>query len=192
MLIVLVPGFGSGVGLLFEPFAGVRAGGHGQERRPAGVRLQAAQRRRAGLGAHPAAEDDRVVPGLAQQAGEPFRVAGPVGQDQAVAVLAEGGENVRGYLPGALLVSGHVPVDDCHPAGAGRVGIAVIPVRGRMNVQNGRGPPGAGKGFLAGRVAGERDGVPDRSGLPGDQVIELGAAVGGGGQPRASAGPGSA
>jgi hypothetical protein len=37
------------------------------------------------------------------QIGELFQMAGPVGENQAVAVLAEYGENVRGDLPGALL-----------------------------------------------------------------------------------------
>jgi hypothetical protein len=78
---------------------------------------------RAALGAHPAAEYDRVVPGLAQQAGELFQVAGPVGEDQAVAVLAECGEDVRDDLPGALLISGQVPVDGRHAARAGGVGV---------------------------------------------------------------------
>jgi hypothetical protein len=54
-------------------------------------------------GTHPAAKNNRVVPGLAQQVGELFQMAGPVGEDQAVAVLAECGEDVRGDLPGALL-----------------------------------------------------------------------------------------
>ena len=76
-------------GRAVEAFASVRAGGHGQERRPAGLRLQAGQRRCAAFGTHPATENDRVVPGLAQQAGEFFQMAGPVGEDQAVAVLAE-------------------------------------------------------------------------------------------------------
>ena len=56
-------------GRAVEAFAGVRAGGHGQERRAAGPQLQAGERRRAALDAHPAAEDNRVVPGLAQGGG---------------------------------------------------------------------------------------------------------------------------
>ncbi len=43
-------------GRAVEAFPSVRAGGHGQERRPAGLRLQAGQRRRAALGSHPAAK----------------------------------------------------------------------------------------------------------------------------------------
>jgi hypothetical protein len=164
-------------GRAVEAFASVRAGGHDQERRSAGLRLQAGQRRRAALGAHPAAEDDRVVPGLAQQAGELFRMAGPVGEDQAVAVLAECGEDVRDDLPGALLISGQVPVDGRHAARAGRVGVAIVPVRSRVNVQHGSGPAGTQKRVLAGWVAGECDGVPDRSHLHGDQIVELVAAV---------------
>ena len=45
-------------------------------------------------------------------------MAGPVGQDQAVAVLAQCREDVRGDLPGALLISGQVPVDGRHAARA--------------------------------------------------------------------------
>jgi hypothetical protein len=52
--------------------------------------------------AHPASKDDGVLPGLAQKVGEPSQMAGPVGEDQAVAVLAACGENVRGDLQGAL------------------------------------------------------------------------------------------
>ena len=100
-------------------------------------------------------------------------MAGPVGQDQAVAVLAECGEDVRYDLPGALLISGQVPVDGCHAAGAGRVCVAVVPVRSRVNVHHRRRPAGAQKRVLAGWVAGECDGVPDRSHLHGDQVVEL-------------------
>jgi len=91
-----------------EAFASVRAGGHGQEWRPARLRLQAGQRRRAALGTHPAAENKRLVPGLAQQVGEPFQMAGPVGEDQAVAILAECGEDVCGDLPCALLIRDQV------------------------------------------------------------------------------------
>ena len=69
-----------------------------------------------------------------------------------------------------------------HAAGAGRVGVAVVPVRSRVNVhhrgrragvQSGPGPLGRG------RVRG----CADRSHLHGDQVVELVAAVRGGGQP---------
>src|SRR5690242_19211677 len=93
-------------GWAVEAFASVRAGGHGQERWPAGLRLQAGQRRCAAFGTHPAAENNRVVPGLAQQVGEFFQMAGPVGEDQAVTVLAERGEDIPDDLPGALLISG--------------------------------------------------------------------------------------
>src|SRR5690242_19527835 len=43
-----------------EAFASVRAGGHDQEWRPAGLWLQAGQRCRAALGTHPAAKNNRV------------------------------------------------------------------------------------------------------------------------------------
>src|SRR5206468_6000528 len=58
----------------------------------------------------------------------------------------------------------------------------VIRVRSRVNVQHGGASAGAQEGVLAGNAAGECDGVPDRSYLQGDQVIELVAAVRGGGQ----------
>jgi hypothetical protein len=77
-------------------------------------------------------------------------MAGPVGQDQAVAILAQGGENVCGDLAGALLVSGQVLVDRSHAAGAGRVG--VVPVFGRVKVQHRGGPAGARKRVLPGWV----------------------------------------
>jgi hypothetical protein len=84
---------------------------------PGGRRRWSCYFRRAALGAHPAAKKNRVVPGLAQQAGELFQMAGPVGEDQAVAVLAERGEDVRDDLPGALLVGGQVPADGRLPPG---------------------------------------------------------------------------
>jgi hypothetical protein len=90
-------------GRAVEAFASVRAGGHDQERRPAGLPLQAGQRRRAAVGTHPAAENNRVVSGFAQQAGELFQMAGPVGEDQAVAVLAECGEDGRRTRRATLL-----------------------------------------------------------------------------------------
>jgi hypothetical protein len=62
------------------------------------------------------------------------------------------------------------------PPGAGRVGVAVVPVRSRVNVQHGERAAGAQKRVLAGCVAGKRDGVPDRSHLHGEQIVELVAA----------------
>ena len=52
-------------GRAVEAFASVRTGGHDQERRPAGPRLQAGQCCRAALGTHPAAKNNRIVPGVA-------------------------------------------------------------------------------------------------------------------------------
>jgi hypothetical protein len=128
------------------------------------------------------------MPGIPQQVGEPFQVAGPVGEDQAVAILAKCGEDVRDDLPGALLIGGQVPVDGRHATRTGRVGIAVVLVRGRVDVQHGDGPAGARKGVLAGWVAGKCDGVPNWSHLHGDQVVEPVAAVWGGGQPEPAPG----
>src|SRR6202044_1131505 len=98
--------------------------------------LQAAQCLGAGLGTHPAAEDNRVVPGVAKQAGDLFQMAGPVGEYQAVAVFAERGDDVRDDLPGALPVSSQVTVDGGDAAGAGRVGVTAVPVPGRVDVQD--------------------------------------------------------
>jgi hypothetical protein len=130
-----------------------------------------------------AAKNNRVVPGLAQQAGELFQMAGPVGEDQAVAVLAECGEGVCDDLPCALLISDQVSADGRHTARAGRVGVAVVPVRSRVNVQHRGGPAGDYKRVLAGCVAVKCDGVPAWSYLHGDQIVELVAAVRGGGEP---------
>jgi hypothetical protein len=105
---------------------------------------------------------------------------------QAVAVPGERGKDVRGDLPGALFVSGQVPLDVRHPARAGRIGTTVVAVRSRLNVQHRGGPAGAWKRVLAASVADECDGVPDRSHLHGDQVVEFVAAVRGGGQPQPS------
>ncbi len=141
-------------GRAVEAFASVGAGGHDQERWPAGLWLQAGLRRGAALGAHPAAEDNRAMPGLAQPTGEPFQLAGPIGEDQAVAVLAKCGKDVQDDLPGALLIGGQVPVDGRHAARARRIGVTVVPVRGRVHVQHGGGPAGAHQCVLAGCVAG--------------------------------------
>ena len=85
---------------------------------------------------------DDGYPGLVQQAGELFQVASAIGEDETVAVLGECGEDVRGDLPGALLISSQGPVDVRHPARAGRVGAAVVAVRSRVNVQHRDGPAG--------------------------------------------------
>ena len=64
---------------------------------------------------------------------------------------------------GALLVSGQVPVDGRYAARAGRLGVAVVPVGSRVNIQHGGGPPSAHERVVPGCVAGKCDGVPDRS-----------------------------
>ena len=84
------------------------------------------------------------MPGVAEHVGQLFQVACPVGQDQAVSVLAERGGDVRDDLAGALLVGGQVPVDGSHPAGAGWFCVTVVPVGSRVDVQDGNGPAGAG------------------------------------------------
>ena len=57
-----------------------------------------------------------------QCVGERFQVRGPVGQDQAVPALRQGGGHVSGDLPVALFVGDEVLVDDANTAWGSRAG----------------------------------------------------------------------
>ena len=80
-----------------------------------------------------------------------------------------------------------VLVDDGHPAGRGRAGASGVAVAGRVDVQHWRGPPaGCAAGqhaWSVGGLPGDGDGVADWADLHADEVVELVAPVGGGGQP---------
>ena len=170
-----------------ESFPGVRAGRDGEQRRPVGLPREPGDGCGPGLRARAAAQDHGIVPELAEGAGHFLQVAGPVGEDEAVPVLGGGCRDVGDDLAGALVAGDQVLVDDGHPAGRGRAGGAVVAVGGRVDVQHRRGPPAgcaAGQHVHAfGGVPGRGDGVADRAGLHADEVIELVAPVGGGGQP---------
>ena len=114
------------------------------------------------------------------------QVPGPLGQDQAVPALASA-RDVGEDLAAALVAGDQVRVDGGHPAGRGRAGWPVVTVGGRVEVKDRRGPSAgraAGQHVRAvGGLPGRGDSVPDRADLHADQVVELVAPVGGGGQP---------
>jgi hypothetical protein len=169
-----------------EPFPGVRAGRDSEERWPAGLRGEPGQGGGAVLGAHAALEGDRVVPEVAERTGDRLQVPGPVGEHQAVPALAEGGRDVGDDLAGALVAGDEVLVDDGHPARRGRAGSPAVAVGGRVEVQHWRWSSAGGAArqhVHAVGLPGRGDGVPDRADLHADQVVELVAPVGGGGQP---------
>src|SRR5712692_67761 len=67
-----------------EAFPGIGPGGDDKQRRRAGPGLQAGKGGGTGFGAHPAAENYRVVPAVPQGVGDPVEMPGPLGQHQAV------------------------------------------------------------------------------------------------------------
>ena len=100
--------------------------------------------------------------------------------------------DVGDYLLVALVAGDEVLVDEGHPAGCGRAGASGVAVGGRVDVQHRRGASAwcaAGQHVRSsGGLPGDGDGVADRADLHADQVVELVAAVGGGGQPEPSPG----
>jgi hypothetical protein len=78
--------------------------------------MEAGQRGFTGLGAHPTAQDHRVLAALAECAGEPVEVGDPFGEDQAVPPALQSFGDIVGDLPGAGLVGDQVPVDRDDPA----------------------------------------------------------------------------
>ena len=106
-----------------EAFPGIGPGGDDKQRRRAGLRLQAGKSGGAGFGAHPAAKYYRVVPAVPECVGDPVEMPGPLGQHQAVPASVQGRVHVAGELGGAGVIGDQVPVDRCHPAGSGRLGI---------------------------------------------------------------------
>jgi hypothetical protein len=124
---------------------GVGAGGNGQQRRGAGLRLEAGKGRRAGPGAHPAAQHDRVVRSVPEGCGEPVEVAGPLGEYQAVPSPGQCLGDVIGDLGGSAVVGDQVPVDRRHAARRGRLGVSGVAESGGMHAEDGR-RPGDGRG----------------------------------------------
>ena len=151
-------------GRAVEAFAHVRAGAGDQERGSVRVAVEAGLRGGTALDAPAATQDDRIVSGVAQEGGDPFQVAGPVRQDQAVPAAAERGDHVGGDLPGTVVVAGQVAVDLGDAPGPGRVGVAAIAVPRWVNMQDRDRTAGAGhdQGAWCGGFEGDGDGVPDR------------------------------
>ncbi len=120
-----------------------------------------------------------------------LQVRDPAGEDQAVPALRKRGGHISDDLAGARIAGDQVPVDHHHPAWHGRVRIAGVTVRRGMQVQHRSWPAtrrAARQRRYPGRgLAGTCDGVPDRPGLHGDQVVELVAPVRRGGQPEPAA-----
>ena len=90
----------------------------------------------------------------------------------------------------AGVVGDEVAVDRGHPAGRGWLGVTGVAEVGGVHVQHAaRAPaPPAMSGAPRVPVWGADDGVPDRAELQRDEVVELVAAVGGGGQAEPAAG----
>jgi hypothetical protein len=113
------------------------------------------------------------MPLRAERGGEAAEVFGPLGEDQAVPSATEGGEHIGDDLCGAGVVGDEVAVDRGHPAGGGRLGVAVVAERGGEHVQH-----GSGAGASSDRVfsvpagPGTRD-VADRAQLQADEVVQL-------------------
>jgi hypothetical protein len=105
------------------------------------------------------------------------QVADPVGEDEAVPALAEGGGDVGDDLLVAVVAGDEVLVDDGHPARRGRAGVSGVAVGGRVDAQHRRGPPARGAAGqhvrAAGGLPGEGDGVADRPEYVASVVLRL-------------------
>jgi hypothetical protein len=113
-----------------EAFADVGAGGDSEQWWPVRSRLEPFEGGRPGLGTHAATQHDRLVSPLHQRGDEAVEMFGPLGEHQAVPAASQGGRDVIHDLAGSDLVGDQVAIDGGDAAGCGRVGVAVVPVRG--------------------------------------------------------------
>jgi len=123
-------------GRTVEALACVGAGGQDQQRRAAGVELQAGQGRSAGLSAQPAAQHDRVVAHLLQGLGQVVEMGYAQGEGQAVTPAGHGLRYVGCDLAHAPVIGCQVAVDRRHPARRCRAAIrlADLPAARRRTV----------------------------------------------------------
>jgi hypothetical protein len=82
-------------GRAVEAFPDVGSGRDDEQWSPVGSRLESANSRRAGPGAHAAAEDDRVVPVLAQRCGEAVEMFGPMREGEGLPTAGQRRNDVR-------------------------------------------------------------------------------------------------
>jgi len=89
------------------------------------------------------------------------------------------------WWPCPIFVGGQVLVDNGDPAGCGWAGVTCVAVVGRVKMEHGDWSPARGSAGQHGNAVIGRaeagDGMPDRSDLHGDEVIELVSPVRGGG-----------
>jgi hypothetical protein len=166
-----------------ESLASEWTGGHHKQRRLI-AGLQPGQCGAPGLGAHPAAKDNRIEVVLPEFFGESFHVGRPLGQHQAAPAALQCRQHVGGYLDCARIVSDKGSVDGGYPAWHRRVRLAAVVKSCVVYLQNRCWSRDRAGEFQLGRLDScgcVGDGVPDRAELVGDQVVELVAAVGRGG-----------
>ena len=114
-------------------------------------------------------------------------MGGPLGQDEAVATAAECFDDVVEDLFVACVVLGQRAVDRRDRAGHGQVDV-LLTCRNLVGwtTRTGRGRSGPAPSRVSG--LGGVEGVPDRTELESDEVVESVAAVGRGGEPEPVAG----
>ncbi len=176
-----------------ESFADEWSGGDDQQWCAVGWCVESGEGVAAGRGAHAAAQHDRVERTLPELVSEPFDAGCPLGEQQAAPAAFQRGDHVIDDLGEAGVVGDEVAVDGRHAAGLRRVGVTEVAVGGVVHVEYGGRALGGLFKFELGRAVlawwrGLGDGVADRTQLEGDQVIELVAAVRGGGEPEPAAG----
>ena len=88
------------------------------------------------LRAHAAAKHNRAVAPHGESCGQPFQVAGPLREHEAMTSALAGVEDVLDDLLKPVVVSDEVAVDGRHPAGRLGLGVAVVGVPGGMYVQH--------------------------------------------------------
>jgi len=129
-----------------------------------------------------------VVSSLGECPRECLEVVGALGEHQAVTTVSQGSGDVLDDLAGSGGVGGEVAVDGGDAAGSGRVEVAGVAEPGGVQVQHRRGCCGVGCPDREGAGEGSADGVAGGAELQADQVVELVASVGGGGQTEPAAG----
>lgn len=119
-----------------EAFADVGTGGDDEQRRTVRSRSELGVGGGAGLGAHTAAQDDRVVSTYGECLREYLKVVGALGEHQAVTTVSQGGGDVLDDLVSSDGVGGEVSVNGGDAARSGRVEVAGVAEPGGVQVQH--------------------------------------------------------